>query len=493
MVNGSVTILRVQKGSACVMLHTKLLSSIAHRKKWGKRLRQKTAKRKVLKINVDLMLYSARKDRAASNRCERGNRSNLARLPVKSTRGASALVIWRVLKPTMGVTNDLHRRVKAPGDINIGSSMGLWDVCSGHSFRYRRRRTRNNRPSHFDIGSLRGCGRPEKRQELLESAEMKFRKCISYDPTDGRAYVGLAKLIERAGRLARWNSRLKRPDLYPAHCEFPNLVVTVLDAAPTVVYGRHVSVSEPCAELRRSPFDPPLRKRSRGECTRRARMPWAVTTPSSGRCVGPPINPFIWQVGSPTVVRVNKANRPTVAWATLEAKLGNLDAARKLFDAATVADKSHAAAWHGWGMLEKREGNLLRARDLFVKGTKLAPSDRPNEYLFQVMKPPAAPRHEALHSRLADTSDHVFYDVFYDVFYNVFYDVFVLANLALIRPSTTGQFNAYPDVSPDQATADNNRNSRLQRLRETRYVNAVTRWIHGQTWGGIQCRQGWIH
>jgi hypothetical protein len=55
-----------------------------------------------------------------------------------------------------------------------------------------------------------------------------------------------------------------------------------------------------------------------------------------------------------------------------------------LFDAATAADKTHAAAWHGWGMLEKREGNLLRARDLFVKGTNLMPPDRPNEYLFQV-------------------------------------------------------------------------------------------------------------
>ena len=89
-------------------------------------------------------------------------------------------------------------------------------------------------------------------------------------------------------------------------------------------------------------------------------------------------NEFIWQ-----------------AWATLEARVGNVAKARKvcsfplvmgcmcfslvaldvdillgraqLYDAAIVANGSHAAAWHGWGLLEKRQGNPLRARDLWVK------------------------------------------------------------------------------------------------------------------------------
>lgn len=39
----------------------------------------------------------------------------------------------------------------------------------------------------------------------------------------------------------------------------------------------------------------------------------------------------------------------------------------QLYDAAIVANGSHAAAWHGWGLLEKRQGNPLRARDLWVK------------------------------------------------------------------------------------------------------------------------------
>lgn len=41
--------------------------------------------------------------------------------------------------------------------------------------------------------------------------------------------------------------------------------------------------------------------------------------------------------------------------------------ARKLFDAATVVDETHACAWHKWGMLEKSQGNYLRARDLFMQ------------------------------------------------------------------------------------------------------------------------------
>lgn len=47
--------------------------------------------------------------------------------------------------------------------------------------------------------------------------------------------------------------------------------------------------------------------------------------------------------------------------------MGNEKTARKLFDASTVANSEHAAAWHGWGMLEKRSGNTVRARDIWMK------------------------------------------------------------------------------------------------------------------------------
>jgi len=133
------------------------------------------------------------------------------------------------------------------------------------------------------------------RKALLQTSESRFRKCIEMDPQDGRAYVGLAKLIEKARRID------EARELY--------------DQGSKAVGGD---------------------------------------------------NAFIWQ-----------------AWATLEEKQGNTARARTLFDAATAADKTHAAAWHGWGMLEKRAGNPTRARQLFLRGVQSMPPDRPNEYLYQ--------------------------------------------------------------------------------------------------------------
>jgi hypothetical protein len=39
----------------------------------------------------------------------------------------------------------------------------------------------------------------------------------------------------------------------------------------------------------------------------------------------------------------------------------------QLFDASTVANEEHAAAWHGWGFLEKQQGDVARARDIWMK------------------------------------------------------------------------------------------------------------------------------
>ncbi|BBN09994.1 hypothetical protein MPTK1_5g00100 [Marchantia polymorpha subsp. ruderalis] len=70
------------------------------------------------------------------------------------------------------------------------------------------------------------------------------------------------------------------------------------------------------------------------------------------------------------------------AWAILEERAGNLAKARQLFDAATVADKKHAAAWHGWAKLELRADNVKRARSLLNKGLKFCGA---NEYLLQTL------------------------------------------------------------------------------------------------------------
>ena len=70
----------------------------------------------------------------------------------------------------------------------------------------------------------------------------------------------------------------------------------------------------------------------------------------------------------PSCLRLPHSPAPTggtnahiwAAWAYLAAKLGNVTLARKLYDAAIVANPQHAAAWHGWGLLEKEQGNFLR-------------------------------------------------------------------------------------------------------------------------------------
>ncbi|CAM6119782.1 unnamed protein product [Calypogeia fissa] len=76
-------------------------------------------------------------------------------------------------------------------------------------------------------------------------------------------------------------------------------------------------------------------------------------------------NPYVWQ-----------------AWATLEEKCGDISKARKLYDAAIVADKKHVSAWHGWANLELRAGNVRKARSLLNKGLKFC---GPNEYIYQTL------------------------------------------------------------------------------------------------------------
>lgn len=64
----------------------------------------------------------------------------------------------------------------------------------------------------------------------------------------------------------------------------------------------------------------------------------------------------------------------------MENKKGNIRRARELFDAATVADKKHIAAWHGWAVLELKAGNIKKARNLLIKGLKFCGG---NEYIYQ--------------------------------------------------------------------------------------------------------------
>lgn len=62
--------------------------------------------------------------------------------------------------------------------------------------------------------------------------------------------------------------------------------------------------------------------------------------------------------------------------------MGNTRRARELFDAATVANKRHIAAWHGWAVLELKQGNIKKARQLLAKGLKFCGG---NEYIYQTL------------------------------------------------------------------------------------------------------------
>lgn len=62
--------------------------------------------------------------------------------------------------------------------------------------------------------------------------------------------------------------------------------------------------------------------------------------------------------------------------------MGNIRRARELFDAATVADKRHIAAWHGWAVLELKQGHVKKARNLLGKGLKHCGG---NEYIYQTL------------------------------------------------------------------------------------------------------------
>lgn len=73
--------------------------------------------------------------------------------------------------------------------------------------------------------------------------------------------------------------------------------------------------------------------------------------------------------------------------------MGNIRRARELFDAATVANKRHIAAWHGWAVLELKQGNVKKARQLLAKALKFCGG---NEYVYQTlaMLEAKANRHE---------------------------------------------------------------------------------------------------
>jgi tetratricopeptide (TPR) repeat protein len=125
---------------------------------------------------------------------------------------------------------------------------------------------------------------------LEAEAEELARKALALDPSDGRAYVALGKLLAAQRRLDEARA------LY--------------DEGATATRGENAHVWQAWATLE-------------------------ARVAASG-----------WGAGGNGA----KGNSGAAAAAADAAARK----AARLFDAATVADPAHAAAWHGWGLMEKR-------------------------------------------------------------------------------------------------------------------------------------------
>lgn len=169
------------------------------------------------------------------------------------------------------------------------------------------------------------------------SAESAFRKVISMDPTDARGYVSLGKLLQEVGRLD------EAAQLYEEGCQ-------TLGGSNAYIW-----------------------QVTPGRTLNRPRSPRTCSGVNHAR--GRPSHACARRCGDLLL-----SSSPQ-AWATLEGKRGNVSQARRLYDAAIVADPKHPAAWHGWGMLEMRQGDLLRARELFIRGLRELGPDRDSAYL----------------------------------------------------------------------------------------------------------------
>lgn len=143
-------------------------------------------------------------------------------------------------------------------------------------------------------------------------------------PEDGRPYVSLGKLLVQQ---RRYDEALA---LYEEGC--------TATGAPG---GLRACTRAPCPAAASRPLPPrrsPPNRSANGVVLRLHCRPLPPPGPRAGGT-----NAHIW-----------------AAWAYLAAKLNNVGLARKLYDAAIVANPQHAAAWHGWGLLEKEQGNYLR-------------------------------------------------------------------------------------------------------------------------------------
>lgn len=78
---------------------------------------------------------------------------------------------------------------------------------------------------------------------------------------------------------------------------------------------------------------------------------------------------------TPSTCTSTRRSVPTYqAFGLMEARRGNHDKARELFERGIQIDSQHAPIFHAWATMEEQLGDYNRARDLFNAGVEAAPS-----------------------------------------------------------------------------------------------------------------------
>lgn len=233
-------------------------------------------------------------------------------------------------------------------------------------------------------------------RELYEQAEKKFRRCIELIPQDGRAYVGLAKLLQRRGQIE------EARELYTQGCD--------------AVGGDNPFLWQAWATL----------EASQGELAKARRFFDAATVASSSHaaawhgwgmlekregnlirardlflkgarlCKKDHPNEYLFQSlallsfelglveeardyyrqGTRALAAVGRSS-PALwqAWAVMEAKEKNIDAARRLFKHGLKGSPNNRFIWLAWGVTEANLNNVAQARLLLSNGATANPRD----------------------------------------------------------------------------------------------------------------------
>ncbi|KFM25399.1 PsbB mRNA maturation factor Mbb1, chloroplastic [Auxenochlorella protothecoides] len=260
---------------------------------------------------------------------------------------------------------------------------------------------------------------PTRRAKLLAEAEGALRACMAMDPTDGRAYVALGKVLVSGKRFAEAEALYEsgctatcgaNAHIWTAWAHLARLqgdlgkARRLFDAA-IVASPAHAAAWHGWGQLERTEGNV---KRARdlwikGKSSQALWHTWAAlesrrqpvdanrvralyrrglqAAPGSRYLL---LSWAMWEKAAGDVEAARKLLEQGTqacprdaalwsAWAKLEEQQGEVGVARELYKQGSVADPSHLYVWQGWGCLEFRQGNNDSARALFQRGISMCP------------------------------------------------------------------------------------------------------------------------